>query len=101
MNLQDAQLCIDCEWIYADARTCPRCGSGVGYPVARALDRQLHSVVHLARPVPVPALVRPLAPLAPIAPIAPLAPLVTAAAAAVRDELEPRRARVTGALRSA
>jgi hypothetical protein len=94
MNLQDAQLCIECEWIYADSRTCPRCGSGVGYPVARALDRQLHSIAHLSRPMPVPALVRPLAPV-------PVPVLATAAASAVRDEIEPRRVRVTGALRSA
>ena len=55
MNLQDAQLCIDCEWLYALANSCPRCGSSVSYPVARALDRELHSVAHLAKPLPVPA----------------------------------------------
>lgn len=98
MNLQDAQLCIECEWLYADSRTCPRCGSGVGYPVARALDRQLHSIAHLSRPMPVPALVRPLAPVhVPV----PVPILATAAASAVRDEIEPRRVRAAGGLRSA
>ena len=55
MNLRDAQLCIDCEWIYALADSCPRCGSAISFPVARALDHEVHSVAHLARPLPVPS----------------------------------------------
>jgi len=38
MNLRDALLCIDCEWLYSASTHCPRCGSQVAYPVARAMN---------------------------------------------------------------
>ena len=93
MNLKDAQLCIDCEWIYALANSCPRCGSAVSFPVARALDHEVHSVAHLARPLPVPSPVtasqRPA-----------LVPSNTIAVAAM-PEPQPLRGKFTSLLRSA
>jgi hypothetical protein len=44
MNLQDALLCIDCDWLYAFASSCPRCGSHVSYPIARAMDQNRGAV---------------------------------------------------------
>jgi hypothetical protein len=38
MNLRESLLCVDCEWLYADATSCPRCGSRVAFPVARAMN---------------------------------------------------------------
>lgn len=40
MNLQDAQLCIECEWIFAESAHCTRCGSHVSYPVARRMNAE-------------------------------------------------------------
>ena len=37
MELKNAILCIDCEWVYAQRTTCPRCGSHVAFPISRAL----------------------------------------------------------------
>ena len=60
MNLQDAQLCIDCDWLYSYASSCPRCGSHVSYPVARAMDQNRGAVERMewpqmAKPEPLPA----------------------------------------------
>lgn len=50
MNLQDALLCIDCDWLYSYASSCPRCGSHVSYPVARAMDKNLAAVERMEWP---------------------------------------------------
>jgi hypothetical protein len=50
MNLSEAQLCIDCEWVYPVASHCPRCGSQVAYPVARAMDRNPAVMSRMAEP---------------------------------------------------
>jgi hypothetical protein len=39
MKLQEAVLCIDCESLYSHSNHCPECGSQVGFPLGRALDR--------------------------------------------------------------
>lgn len=44
MDLKTALLCVDCEWIYAGATSCPRCGSHVAFPVARAMDHDQAAV---------------------------------------------------------
>ena len=92
MNLKDAQLCIDCEWIYAHSSHCPRCASSISYPVARALDRELHSVAHLSRPLPVAQVIaRPA-----------LVPGNTVAVAVVAEPLAPpQRGSFTSLLQSA
>ena len=65
MNLREAQLCVDCEWLYADSTICPRCGSHVAFPVARAMNHSVSVVARFAAPrrlpaaVARPALVRP------------------------------------------
>ena len=54
MNLEDAVLCIDCEWVYSALEhpaDCPRCQSRVRFPLARKMNEALHSVAHLARPM--------------------------------------------------
>lgn len=54
MNLADAVLCIDCEWIYSSLESpqqCPRCQSRVGFPLARKMNDARHSVTHLSRPM--------------------------------------------------
>jgi uncharacterized paraquat-inducible protein A len=45
MELNHALLCVDCEWLYAHHSSCPRCGSQVAFPLARALDRRTQAVV--------------------------------------------------------
>ncbi len=60
MNLKEALLCIDCEWLYAQCSHCPRCGSHVSYPLARAIDGRQSVLPHLVKPRPRPTLVRPL-----------------------------------------
>jgi len=39
MKLQEAVLCIDCEYLYSHSNHCPQCGSQVSFPLGRALDR--------------------------------------------------------------
>jgi hypothetical protein len=56
MNLCHALLCVDCEWIYAETASCPRCGSRVAFPVARAMNHSLAPVARFAAPRPLPAL---------------------------------------------
>ena len=48
MELNHAILCVDCEWLYAQQNSCPRCGSHVAFPLARALDRKTHAVAAAA-----------------------------------------------------
>jgi hypothetical protein len=50
MDLRTALLCVDCEWIYADATSCPRCGSHVAFPVARAMDHDQAAVGRYLKP---------------------------------------------------
>jgi len=54
MDLRDAVLCVECEWIFDHASHCPRCGCQVTFPIARAMDRRLGAVGRLSRPVPPP-----------------------------------------------
>lgn len=54
MNLQEAVLCVECEWIFDHASHCPRCGCHVIFPVARAMDRRLAAVGGLPQPAPPP-----------------------------------------------
>jgi hypothetical protein len=85
MNLKEALLCVDCEWLFEQATNCPRCGSQVTYPLARAMDRRLAAVGCMARPVPPPRLVpRP----------ATLPPPATPAAVLDVPEAEPQVARL-------
>lgn len=44
MDLRNALLCVECEWLYADSTSCPRCGSRVAFPVARAMDHDQSAV---------------------------------------------------------
>ena len=60
MNLKEAQLCVDCEWLYALGSHCPRCGSHVSFPLARAIDGQQSLLPHLNEPQVRPTLFRPL-----------------------------------------
>lgn len=39
MKLKEALLCIDCESLYSFSSHCPHCGSQVGFPLERALNR--------------------------------------------------------------
>ena len=50
MNLREALLCVDCEWIYADSTTCTRCGSRVAFPVARAMNHNASVVLRFRAP---------------------------------------------------
>jgi len=52
MDLRNALLCVECEWLYADSTSCPRCGSRVAFPVARAMD---HDQAAVGRYLPPPA----------------------------------------------
>jgi hypothetical protein len=54
MNLQEAVLCVECEWIFDHASHCPRCGCHVIFPVARAMDRRLAAIGGLSQPAPPP-----------------------------------------------
>jgi hypothetical protein len=58
MNLQEAVLCVECEWIFDHSSHCPRCGCQVIFPVARAMDRRLAALGGLQQPAaPAPRLV--------------------------------------------
>ncbi len=55
MDLRDAVLCVECDWIFDHATHCPRCGCSVTFPIARNLNRRLAAVARLPRPTPPPA----------------------------------------------
>lgn len=41
VKLSDARLCMDCETVFKDQHgTCPACGRGQSFPIAKWLDRE-------------------------------------------------------------
>jgi len=55
MTLREALLCVDCEWLYAESAHCPRCGSRVAYPLARAMNQDDSAVGGFLAPRRAPA----------------------------------------------